>query len=229
MHPRRTADVAFPKHTFALRNCGQLFSGAGGLSVSLCIFCLGWAKIDGEKQTLNVAMSSQDHLIHLLRSLPYPGTGYPPPSTPMSHAWVEGHGDPGGLSWSQVLMDLQSHVAGIPSAFPAVFCFSAECWGPISCFTPMLNLLNQDSMNWFRPGFWWLMPGTPFLLGSSSSSVLPSPVPKPVSYRTGAQMCCFPPLNKWWWIRSYFRWLVFIYTTVSISSLNFLLFLKQSM
>lgn len=204
MHLRRTADVAFPKCTFALRNCGQSFSGAGGLSVSLHIICSGWAKIDGEKQTLNVAKGSQGHLIHLLWSLPSPEIGYPPHSTPTSHAWVQAHGDLGGLSRSQVLLDLQKHVTGVPLGFPAVFRFSAECWRPISCFTPMFNLLNQDSMNWFRPGFWWLMPGTPFLLGSGSSSVLPSPL-QPGSYKTGDHMCCSPPLNKWWWIRPYFR------------------------
>lgn len=33
VHPGRTADVAFPKCTFALRNCGQSFLGTGGLTV----------------------------------------------------------------------------------------------------------------------------------------------------------------------------------------------------
>lgn len=161
-------------------------------------------------------MGSQGHLIHLLWSLPSPEIWYPPPSTPMSCTQIQAHGDPDGLSWSQVPLDLQSHVAGIPSGFPAVFHFSAECWGLISCFTPMFNLLNQDSINWFRPGFWWLMPDTPFLLGSGSSSVLPSPV-QPGSCRTGDQMCCFPQLNKWWWIRPYFRWLVFyLYNSVNL-------------
>lgn len=65
MHPRRTADVAFPKRTFALRNCGQSSSGTVCLSVSFYIACYGWAKIDGEKQTLSVATCSPGHLLRL--------------------------------------------------------------------------------------------------------------------------------------------------------------------
>lgn len=77
--------MAFSKHAFALRNCGQLLSGAGGLSVSLRIVCSGGAKIDGGRQTLYVAVGSQGHTIHLL-SLSSPETGYPVPSTLISHA-----------------------------------------------------------------------------------------------------------------------------------------------
>lgn len=73
-------------NTFALRNCGQLLLGAGGLSVSLQIVCSGRAKINGGRQTLNMAVGSQGHPIHVLLSLTSPETGYPPPSTPISRA-----------------------------------------------------------------------------------------------------------------------------------------------
>lgn len=110
--------MAFSKHTFALRNCGQLLSGAGGLSVSFYIVCSGGAKISGGGQTLKMAVGSRRHPIHLLLSLTSPETGYPPPTTPISHAWVQALEEPGGLSQSQVLLDLQS-CHWCPPAFPS--------------------------------------------------------------------------------------------------------------
>lgn len=74
-----------PPNTFALRNCGQLLLGAGGLSMSLQTVCSGRAKINGGRQTLNMAVGSLGHPVHGWLLLTFPETGYPPLSTPTSH------------------------------------------------------------------------------------------------------------------------------------------------
>lgn len=117
MHPRRTADVAFSKHTFALRNSGQLLSGAGGLSVCFSIVCSGGAKIGGGRQTLNMAMGSQGHPIHLSLSLSSPEDILPPAHqylTPGSKPLMRQVACPSPRSsWTS------SHVTGVP-------CFSQQ-------------------------------------------------------------------------------------------------------
>lgn len=193
MHPRRTADVAFPKRTFALRNCGQSSSGTVCLSVSFYIACYGWAKIDGEKQTLSVATCSPGHLLRLSWPWLPQETGSilcttvprldPSPWRPRPC--------PAGSASSCRGSRAMSLASPEASQQPSAPVQRAE--GP-SVFTAVFNLLNQDSANWFRLRFWWLMPGTPFLLGSSSYSVLPSPV-QPGSYRAGDQLC-FPPCEQ---------------------------------
>lgn len=121
-----------------------------------------------------MAVGSQGHPIHLLLSLTSPETGYPPHSTPVSHAWVQALVEPGGLSQSQVLLDLQA-CGWCPPAFPSSCPASvrnAEDPSPVShqCLTCWIRTPCNDS----GPCFWWLMLGTPFLLGSSSSLVLPN-------------------------------------------------------